>query len=582
MAFGLNALLYALLIANQYFRVIQCFKWPIQKVLQPQEYFSFSERIMFASEQGPVMMEDGESYIYTNTVVHTYSIANNSVSLGFAVYSAEGTHVENPVGLCQSDSSVGNIVSQNSWADQIEVVKYIGQYMGHHQMSDDLLGLHEGMYHHWAIPIKYLHRVDRRAWHTVVFMLCSLDDDYMSNKLSREIADKQTQEGALAEAERRGLKTVTITMGTVMEGEITFHNPYGFLPAEQYGLLPFMGARMVAFVLLFVFYLFQYVRHFGAVLPLHTAFVVVFLIGLVEATMWYATYQEINLSGQPNCCPFPPVVIGSLVFQVIRQTLARGLFLVVSLGYGIVRPKLMSSEWFAVYVIAVVYFVLSLVSQVGNIMRLSDPMYDSGVEAVPSATHFSLGSNVWSSAVPSLVVDVIFLSWIYLAIGSTIRILTEFQQTVKLNMYRNLVRIIGVFAVLFSVVTLVFQFSEWEWITLPMELKWVHKVMWESLNFSVLVAVCFVCIPSENSRALSYASQLPTHDPDDDEDEGEFVEASTGKYRFVSKQDIDEGGLEMTAHNGSANSNSKYSSDSGRFAGEFDNEAEFDLPEADD
>ena len=40
--------------------------------------------------------------------------------------------------------------------------------------------------------------------------------------------------------------------------------------------------------------------------------------------------------------------------------------------------------------------------------------------------------------------------------------------------------------------------------------------MWEVLNFAVIAAVCIICCPSDNSRMLSYASQLPTEDPDDE------------------------------------------------------------------
>jgi hypothetical protein len=40
----------------------------------------------------------------------------------------------------------------------------------------------------------------------------------------------------------------------------------------------------------------------------------------------------------------------------------------------------------------------------------------------------------------------------------------------------------------------------------------------------VLVTVCLVCLPSDNSSMLSYMSQLPTSDPDEDgelDDDGE-------------------------------------------------------------
>jgi len=113
-------------------------------------------------------------------------------------------------------------------------------------------------------------------------------------------------------------------------------------------------------------------------LPLHNAFMVVFLIALTEATLSYSSYQHVNLTGEPFCCPLPSYVVGTFIVQIfrltlryhnltnhsllsmerfLRQTLSRSLFLVVSLGYGIVRPKLMKAEWIAVSVVSVLYFI---------------------------------------------------------------------------------------------------------------------------------------------------------------------------------------------------------------------------------
>ena len=40
-----------------------------------------------------------------------------------------------------------------------------------------------------------------------------------------------------------------------------------------------------------------------------------------------------------------------------RETLSRCLLLVVALGYGIVRPKLMTTEWIAIVVVSLLYFI---------------------------------------------------------------------------------------------------------------------------------------------------------------------------------------------------------------------------------
>jgi len=60
----------------------------------------------------------------------------------------------------------------------------------------------------------------------------------------------------------------------------------------------------------------------------------------------------------------------------------------------------------------------------------------------------------------AILVDAVFLSWIYLAMESTIRILKEFHQTAKLDMYHRLVAVVGFFAVAFALYTLLVIFGE--------------------------------------------------------------------------------------------------------------------------
>jgi hypothetical protein len=82
-------------------------------------------------------------------------------------------------------------------------------------------------------------------------------------------------------------------------------------------------ARVVAYTFFFTFFVGHYYIYREAAIHLHTAFLVVFLFGMVEATMWMASYQSLNISGRPYCCPFPPVVVGSLVLQVRFRSLLR-------------------------------------------------------------------------------------------------------------------------------------------------------------------------------------------------------------------------------------------------------------------
>ena len=194
-----------------------------------------------------------------------------------------------------------------------------------------------------------------------------------------------------------------------ISGTISFKNPYGYLPGSFYGYLPFEGARMAAFILFGTVYLVSFFKHLDELLPLHGAILFVLGVAILEATMWFAAYAELNRTGQPYCCPFPKIVAASLIFSVLRRTTTRALLLVVCLGYGIVRPKLQSSEWIAVGVVTSLYLIATVLDEVVRILRESDVKDDGGY------------SVYWE--IPAMLLDIVFLTWIYLALSSTVRIL---------------------------------------------------------------------------------------------------------------------------------------------------------------
>ena len=439
---------------------------------------TFSERYMYPTRNGPPMLEQGDAYINVYARAVAYMPVNESTTLSFAVFAAkEDHHHDSLVGMCDNTD-----IRNNYWANNVMLKRVPMQYESTiHNMNDAQLHLN-GTYHKYTAVLDSYYVVMEEEWHNVAFQLCPASsgwDGYMEGR----------------------------TPIARIEGEIVFRNPYGFIPAELFGFLPFEGARMVAYVLFGMVYCYFYAKHYASTLHLHKAVLAVFLVALAEATTWYASYQQINLTGQPYCCPFPDPVVAALVLQIFRQTLSRSLLLVVSLGYGIVRPKLLPAEWVAVVVVTVLYFAAATAGQVSEIVLVHDIHGDSP-------------ESVMGYQIPELIMDVLFLSWIYMALGSTIRILTEFQQGYKLNLYKQLAFTIALFVALFAIATVFIMLDKTGIIKWPWQWAWAQQVMWEVLNFAVIAAVCIICCPSDNSRMLSYASQLPTEDPDDDEGMG--------------------------------------------------------------
>ncbi len=84
------------------------------------------------------------------------------------------------------------------------------------------------------------YKVDHEMWHNVVFMLCS--------------------EGA-EDASEAAFEAEAASSSASLDGLVTFRNPYGYIPAELYGVLPFEGARMVAYVLFSCYFIYHYLRN---------------------------------------------------------------------------------------------------------------------------------------------------------------------------------------------------------------------------------------------------------------------------------------------------------------------------------
>jgi hypothetical protein len=179
---------------------------------------------------------------------------------------------------------------------------------------------------------KYI--VENEMWHNVEFILCPEQATFPQS----------------------GTVPATLTLS----GSAAFHNPYGYLPAESYGMLPFTvsaenelmvstaellcllitgsattGLRRLhshfSILLLhssgtsfhFIINTIQSLtsisrlcRHQSSLSPIHHLFLGVFLFCLVESALWFSTYSDLNRTGEQFCCPYPPEVVTAMSLQV--------------------------------------------------------------------------------------------------------------------------------------------------------------------------------------------------------------------------------------------------------------------------
>jgi len=328
------------------FLTIICFSygfiWELDDNLPASKILTFSERYMFADHDGPDVLSDGESYIRVLGSVSAYMNQNfnHSVEVTFAIYAASDKHHHDSLtGMCGIEGSI----QENSWASSVKLISVPTAFIGSYDIDDPFLNLN-GTYHQWDATLDHKYLVQEENWHNVAFQVCTAPEEMPLASL---------------------------------DSVVTFKNPYGYLPAELYGFLPFEFMRALAFIIFGIWFSFLFCRFRDSVIPLHYAILTVFLFAAAEASTWFGAYTKINRTGQPYCCPFPSEVVGALVLQVFRQTFSRTLLLIVALGYGIVRPKLLPTEWTAVVVVASLYFVCAFVSEVTEIVLVNDVHLDA-------------------------------------------------------------------------------------------------------------------------------------------------------------------------------------------------------------
>ncbi|KAL0354454.1 UNVERIFIED_CONTAM: Transmembrane protein 87B [Sesamum radiatum] len=119
----------------------------------------------------------------------------------------------------------------------------------------------------------------------------------------------------------------------VVDGKTVWKNPTGYLPGRMAPLMKFYGFMSLAFVILGVFWFSQYARFWREVLPLQNSITLVITLGMFEMAFWYYDYAEFNETGTR------PTGI-TVTFGTVKRTVSRLIILIVSMGYGVVRPTL--------------------------------------------------------------------------------------------------------------------------------------------------------------------------------------------------------------------------------------------------
>ncbi|XP_073100475.1 uncharacterized protein C26H5.07c isoform X2 [Elaeis guineensis] len=252
--------------------------------------------------------------------------------------------------------------------------------------------------------------------------------------------------------------------GLVIEGKTVWKNPTGYLPGRMAPLMNFYGFMSLAFVILGIFWFSQYARFWREILPLQNCITLVIALGMFEMALWYFEYAEFNETGvRPKGITFWAVTFGA-----VKRTVSRIIILVVSMGFGVVRPTLGGLTSKVVMLGATFLLaseVLELVENVGAVSDLS-------------------GKARLFLVLPVAVLDAFFILWIFTSLSKTLD---------KLQLYFKSTDVYN---------------ERWQ-------SAWIIPAFWQVLSFSLLCVICSLWAPSQNSMRYAYSDDSEDFERED-------------------------------------------------------------------
>lgn len=282
-----------------------------------------------------------------------------------------------------------------------------------------------------------------------------------------------------------------------MSGKTLWKNPVGYLPGRMAPLMKFYVFMSLAYVLIGVIWLTQYVRFWNDILQLQHCITAVIALGLFEMILWYSDYVNFNNTGMR------PVFLTTLVVTVgaVRKTVSRLLILTVSMGYGVVRPTLggLTSK---VLLLGITFF---LATELLNITE-----YVGTINDVSGRARLFL-------VLPDAFLDAFLILWIFTSLSKTLEQLQAKRSSVKLDMYRKFSNALAV-TVIASVAWIAYEvyFKATDPFNEKWHSAWIITAFWDILAFALLCVICYLWAPSQNSQRYAYSENLGEESDDEE------------------------------------------------------------------
>ncbi|XP_065226214.1 transmembrane protein 87A isoform X1 [Planococcus citri] len=291
---------------------------------------------------------------------------------------------------------------------------------------------------------------------------------------------------------------------------IEMKGTYGYLSAAEWPLLPFYATMCVVYVFFSLVWLTVSFMQWRDLLRIQFWIGAVILIGMVEKALFFEEYNSVNETGESS---LPGTIFVAELVSAAKRTLARMLVIIVSLGYGIVKPRL-GSHLPRVLGVGIVFFILAAAESYPRVMR---PPNDSSTLLI-------------LASIPLALLDSFICWWIFANLVQTTRTLRLRRNLVKLTLYNHFTNTL-IFSVVASTIFMLYSikahraaFCLTDWKEL-----WVDDAYWHLLFSIILLVIMILWRPTNNNQRYAFSPLLDAPEDDDDDEEIEhFVNDGYG------------------------------------------------------
>ncbi|XP_038584099.1 transmembrane protein 87A-like [Micropterus salmoides] len=310
---------------------------------------------------------------------------------------------------------------------------------------------------------------------------------------------------------------------------VEMKRPHDYSSPADWPLMMFFMIMCIVYVLFGALWLFWCACYWRDLLRIQFWIGAVIILGMLEKAVFYSEYQSIRYKGD--------YVQGAVIFaellSALKRSLARILVLIVSLGYGIVKPRLGTT----VHRLVAVGLLYLLFSSVEGVLRVTGGFYGT----------VALVANLSLSLIDSCV-----MWWIFISLSQTTRLLKLRRNVVKLSLYQHFTNTL-IFSVVASIIFIIWTTKVFKLVDCQTGWRdlWVDDAFWRLLFSTILLVIMVLLRPSANSQRFSHS---PLIDEDDEEEEAKepmLSEAfegmkmrgskpdSNGSQKLLSKEDED-------------------------------------------